>query len=74
MNILQTFCFPSESVQLLCSRDVNQKYFNVFHWFPNHFLHFDHGIINFLYIYTIEMQKSSFLKNFKMDCKADIYY
>ena len=63
MNILQTFCFSSESVQLLCSRDVNQKYFNVFHWFPNHFLHFDHGIINFfVYLYDRDAKKLTFEK------------
>ena len=61
MNI-QTVCFSSESMLLLCSRDVNQKYFKAFHWFPNHLLHIDDGNIKFSYIYMIEMQKSSFWK------------
>ena len=34
MNIL----FFSESVQLPCSRDVYQKIYKIFYWFPNHLL------------------------------------
>ena len=72
MNI-QTFCFSSESVQLLCSRDAYQRYFKIFHWFSNHLLHIDHGNIKFSYIYTIEMQKSSLWKTTRWNAKL-IYY
>ena len=51
--------FFGESVQLLCPRDITQELFKIFHWFPNHLLHTDHGNIKFSYIYTIEMRKSS---------------
>ena len=52
-----TFCFSSESVQLLCSRDVN------------HLLYIDHGNIKFSYIYTIEMRKSSLRKTSRWNAK-----
>ena len=42
--------FSSESMQLLCSCDVNQKY--KFHWFPNHLFYIDHRNTKFSYIYT----------------------
>ena len=59
INILFFFC---ESVQLLWPRDVNQEYFKIFHWFPNHLLHINDGNINFSYIYPIKMRKSSLWK------------
>ena len=61
MNI-RLFCFSSESVQLLCSHDVNQKYYKMFHCFPNHLLYTNHGNTKFSYDYTIEMRKSSLWK------------
>ena len=51
--------FSSESLQLISSCDVNQKYYTIFHWFPNHLLYTDHGNTKFSYIYTTEMRKSS---------------
>ena len=72
MNI-QTFCLSSEIVHLLCSRDVNQKNLKIFHWFPNHLPHTDHGNINFLYIYTIKMQKSSLWNISRWNARL-IYY
>ena len=68
MNI-RTFCFFSESVQLLCSREVNQRYFKIFYWLPNHLLHIDHGNIKFLNIYTIEMRKSSLRKTSRWNAR-----
>ena len=56
-----TFCFSSESVELHCSLDVNEKC-NVFYWFLNHLLYLDHGNTKFWYIYTIKMRKSSLWK------------
>ena len=46
MNIWK-YCFSFESVQLLCSRDVNQSCYKMFFWFPNHLLYTDHKILNF---------------------------
>ena len=46
-----TFCYYSESVQLLFSHDVNLKYHKIFYWFPN-ICYIDHWNINFLYSYT----------------------
>ena len=60
MNIL----FSSESVQLLCSCDVNQKC-KIFYCFSNHLFYIDHGNTKFSYIYTIEMWKSSLWKTSK---------
>ena len=57
-QIYKYFCFSSGSLQLICSCDVNQKYYTIFHWFPNHLLYIDHGNTKFSYIYTIEMRKS----------------
>ena len=76
MNI-QTFCFSSESMQLLCSRNVNQKYLMIFHWFPKHLLCTDYENIKLLYIYIYiydrDAEKLS-LKNFIMECKGDVLY
>ena len=55
MNIW-TFCFSSKNVQLICSRDVNQKY-KIFYWFPVHLFYMGHGNSKFSYIYTIEIRK-----------------
>ena len=68
MNI-QTFCFSSESVQLIWSCDAHQRYFKTFHWFPNHLLHIDHGNIKLSYIYTIEMRKSSLWKTSRWNAR-----
>ena len=56
MNIW-TFCFSSKNVQLLCSRDANQKYYKIFYWFPVHLFYIGHGNNKFSYIYTIEIRK-----------------
>ena len=71
MNIW-IFCFSSESVQPLCSRDLNQKYYKICYWFPNHLLDIDHGNTKFLYIYTTEMGKSSLWKTSRW--KARLIY
>ena len=63
-----TFCLSSESVQLLCSCDVNQKH-KILSCFPNHFRYIDHGNTKFSYIYTAEMRKKLTLKNFKMESR-----
>ena len=47
-----------ESVQLLCSFNVNQKYYKIFYWFPNYLLDIDHGNTKFPYTCTIETRKS----------------
>ena len=39
-----------ESVQLLCSFNVNQKYCKIFYWFPNYLLYIDHRNTKFPYI------------------------
>ena len=49
----------SGSLKLVCSCDVNQKYYLTFHWFPNHLWYIDHGNTKFSYIYAIEIRKSS---------------
>ena len=49
----------SGSLKLVCSCDVNQKYYLIFHWFPNHLWYIDHGNTKFSYIYAIEIRKSS---------------
>ena len=61
--------FFSERVQLLCSRDVNQRYLKIFHWLSNHLLHIDHGNIKFSYIYRIEMRKSSLWKTSRWNAR-----
>ena len=45
-----TFCLSSGSVQLLCSCDLNQKYYTMFYWFPNYLLYTDHGNTKISYI------------------------
>ena len=62
------FCFSSESVQLHCSRDVDQIC-NISYWFPNHLLYIDHRNTKFLYIYTIKMRKSSFWKKWRWNAR-----
>ena len=64
-----TFSFSSESLQLICSCDVNQKYYTIFYWFPNHLLYIDHGNTIFLYVYTIEMRKSSLWKTSRWNAR-----
>ena len=64
MNIL----FSSESVQLLCSCDVNQKC-KIFHWFPNHVFYIGHGNTRFSYVYTIEMRKSPLWKTSRWNAR-----
>ena len=65
---LSLFWYLSEYINILfffCKSAANlfmwrkQKYYTIFHWFPNHFLYIDHGNTKFSYIYTIEMRKSS---------------
>ena len=68
MNIW-AFCFSSESLQLISSCDVNQKYYTIFHWFPNHLLYIDHGNTKFSCIYTIEMRKSSLWKTSRWNAR-----
>ena len=63
-----TFCFSSESVQLHCSRDVNQIC-NIFYWFPNNLFYIDHRNTKFLYICTIKMRKSSLWKNWRWNAR-----
>ena len=46
----------------------NQKYYTIFHWFPNHFWYIDHGNTKFSYIYTIEMQNSLW-KNWRWNAR-----
>ena len=64
MNIL----FFSESVQLLCSCDINQKC-KIFHWFPKHLFYIDHGNTKFSYIYMIQMQKSLLWKTSRWNAR-----
>ena len=67
--IYKHFCFSSGSLQLICSCDVTQKYYSIFHWFPNHLLYTDHGNTKFSYIYTIEMRKSSLRKAWRWNAR-----
>ena len=62
------FCFSSESMQLHCSCDVNQKC-NLFYWFPNHLLYIDHGNTKFSYIDSTKMRKSSLWKTWRWNAR-----
>ena len=67
------FLFWKCGVTLLMWR--NQKYYKIFHWFPNQFLlYIDHRNTKFSYIYRDRDAKKLTLKNFKMKCKADRYH
>ena len=59
--IYEHFVFFSESVRLLCSCDVNQKYYKRFQWFPNYLLSqtTDQGKTKFSYIYTIRDERKA---------------
>ena len=72
LSLYMNIFFSSKSLQLLCSCDANQKY-TIFHWFPNFPLYWLWKYQIFIYLYDREAKKLT-LKNFKMDCKADIYY
>ena len=61
------FCFSSGSLELIYSCDVNQKYYTIFHWFPNHLLYIDHG--NTKFSYDRDAKKLT-LKNVNMKCKT----
>ena len=64
-----TFCFASESLQLICLCDVNQRYYMIYYWFPHHLLYIDHGNTKFSYIYTTEMRQSSLWKTSKWNAR-----
>ena len=55
---INVFFLFSESLQLSCSCDANQKYYITFHWFQNHLLYINHENTKFSYICAIEMRKS----------------
>ena len=64
MNIL----FSSESLQLFCSSDVDQKY-KISHWFPNHLFYIDNRKTKFSYIYMTEMRKSPLSKTSRWNAR-----
>ena len=45
------FCFSSGILQLICSCAVNQKYYMIFHWFPNHLFYTDDELPNYYHIF-----------------------
>ena len=51
------------------SKIMWQKYFTIFHWFPNYLLYIDHGNTKFSYIYTIGKPKSSLWKTSRWNAK-----
>ena len=53
LSLYMSIFSSSECVQLLCSVDVNQKYYTIFHWFPSYLLYIDHGNTKFSFIYTM---------------------
>ena len=63
------FCFSSGSLEVNCSCDVNQKYYTIFHWFPNHLFSIDDVNTKFSYIYAIEMRKSSLWKTSRWNAR-----
>ena len=69
-----TFCFSSESLQLISSCDVNQKCYIIFHWFPNHLLYTNMEITKFSYIYTTDLRKSSLWKTSRWNALYTIHF
>ena len=54
-------------------RDTNQKYFKIFHWFPNHASYWPWQYQIFIYLYDRDAKKLT-LKILNVECTADIYY
>ena len=70
--IYELFCVSSKNVQLLCSRDVIKiLYDNLLVPSPLA-LHWPWKYQVFIYLYDRDLKMLT-LKNFKMECKADIY-
>ena len=68
LNEYKNILFSSESVQLLSSCEVNQKY-KIFHWFPNYLFYINHGNTKFWYVYTKEMRKNPLWKTSRWNAR-----